>query len=278
MGSHTITYAAVALAIAVISLLVGFFWGRSDLKSKIEIALEKASVALDAREFAMRQQLDEAFAQVARLRPLAEELGAVQERLKREQSKYERMKAEFNATVQGAAAELPANESQSELHPTESADEAIQKLLQSLEAFNAPEDVASASPSGAVADAIVPAPAAPQAQKVEPVVPPPLPAARAVPPAQVPQLRTSAEPVKPTQPAAATHQQPPLPQQPKSAPIPPKKAIPAHPQNVTPAEPRKPAPPPVPKAAPAAPAKSGQTLDEWQEFARQLEALTGKKK
>jgi len=34
----------------------------------------------------------------------------------------------------------------------------------------------------------------------------------------------------------------------------------------------------VRKPAPASAAKPGQTVDEWQEFARQLEALTGKKK
>jgi len=55
-----------------------------------------------------------------------------------------------------------------------------------------------------------------------------------------------------------------MPQPPSPAPIPPPPPIPAQ------AEPRKPA---TPQSA-----KPGQTVDEWQEFARQLEALTGKKK
>ena len=93
MGSHTATYAAAALAIALVALLAGFLWGRSNVKAQIEAAIEEASVSLNAREFTMRQQLDEAFAEVARLRPLAEELTAVQERLKREQSKFNQMRA-----------------------------------------------------------------------------------------------------------------------------------------------------------------------------------------
>lgn len=280
MGSHTATYAIAALAIALVCLFVGFLWGRSDLKSKIESALEKASVALDAREFAMRQQLDEAVAEVARLRPLAEELSAVQERLKREQSKYERMKADFAALNSGPAS-VPANQTEPEPPPMESADEAIHKLLQSLEAFNAPETGSAAASSEAAPQpaSAVPAPVAAQPRKVEPVPPSPVAVAPASPPAQAPQPRTPDEAAKAAQtPAPVPRPQPPAQQQPKPAPLPPQKTIPMQAQNLTPAEPRKIPPPPAPKPAPAPTAKPGQPLDEWQEFARQLEALTGKKK
>ena len=71
MGSTAITYAAIALAIALVCLLGGFLWGRSNLQAGIELAVEREQASLDAREFAMRQQLEDAIAEIARLRPLA---------------------------------------------------------------------------------------------------------------------------------------------------------------------------------------------------------------
>src|SRR3954452_16693770 len=110
MGSSAITYAVVALAVAAVCLIAGFLWGRSNVKAQVEEAVEKEHVALDAREFAMRTQLEDAIAELAKLRPQAEELGRVQKRLEREQTKYTQMKAEFNATM-GIAAESADQES-----------------------------------------------------------------------------------------------------------------------------------------------------------------------
>jgi hypothetical protein len=143
MGSTAITYAGVALAVALVCLLLGFFWGRSNVRSKVEQALEQEHVALDAREFGMRQQLEDAFAEVARLRPQAEELGRVQERLKSEQKKYEQMRAEFNTMLgidapEESTAEESAVQHREPAPSPESADDAIQRLLQSLETFNQP--------------------------------------------------------------------------------------------------------------------------------------------
>ena len=139
MGSHAITYGVVALGIAAACLLAGFVWGRSNVKAQVEEAVEKEHVALDAREFAMRTQLEDAIAEIAKLRPLAEDLGRVQKRLEREQAKYAQMRAEFNVTM-GISSEASAqgnSESEPQSAPTrESADEAIQKLLQSLEVLN----------------------------------------------------------------------------------------------------------------------------------------------
>jgi hypothetical protein len=134
-------YAGVALAVALVCLFLGFFWGRSNVRSKVEQALEQEHVALDAREFGMRQQLDDAFAEVARLRPLAEEVGRVQERLRIEQTKYAQVRAELNTMLgidEGLGSEEVADQPEEPAPAPESADEAIQRLLQSLETFNAP--------------------------------------------------------------------------------------------------------------------------------------------
>jgi len=304
MGSHAITYAVVALAVAVVCLIAGFSWGRSNVRAQIENAVEKEHVALDAREFAMRTQLEDAIAEVAKLRPSAEELVRVQKRLEREQSKYQQMKAEFNA----ATGISSSSEENSELEappvlPDASADEAIQKLLQSLEAFNAP---------GAETPAPLPEPKT--IAPVVPAVPAPLVPAAAVPkpqppvrPALIPETPRPAEPPKaairppqPAPPAPASAQPPvrPVPTEPRKAeplktdppkpaqnviskPAPPIAAPPIVPSKPAPAAnnvPARPAPATPARPALTPPARPGQQVDEWQEFARQLEALTGKKK
>jgi hypothetical protein len=319
MGSHAITYAVVALAVAVVCLIAGFSWGRSNVRAQIENAVEKEHVALDAREFAMRTQLEDAIAELAKLRPSAEELVRVQKRLEREQSKYQQMKAEFNA----ATGISSSSEENSELEappvlPDASADEAIQKLLQSLEAFNAPgaetpaplpepKTIAPVAPA-------VPAPAVPAQAVPAPLVPAPVVPAAAVPkpqppvrPALIPETPRPAEPPKaairppqPAPPAPASAQPPvrPVPTEPRKAeplktdppkpaqnviskPAPPIAAPPIVPSKPAPAAnnvPARPAPATPARPALTPPARPGQQVDEWQEFARQLEALTGKKK
>lgn len=141
MGSTAVIYGVVALALALVCLFLGFFWGRSNVKLKLEQAFEQDHVSLDAREFAMRQQLDDAMAEVARLRPLAEELGRVQERLKLEQSKYEQMKTEFSSTLRSDSKAPGEQEQRLESAPApKSADEAIQRLMQSLETLDKPPE------------------------------------------------------------------------------------------------------------------------------------------
>ena len=284
-------YAVAGLAIAVLCLIVGFLWGRSNVRAQIEQAVEKEHVALDAREFAMRTQLEDAIAEIAKLRPLADELGRVQKRLEREQAKYAQMKADFNATM-GITA-VPSVEGNSEpetqsARTHESADEAIQKLLQSLQVFNDPNVPGDGDPAlrenpEPAPPAIVPTAAVPPTPRI------------AQPPrnAEVPKAGEAARSSAPARPAV-----PPQPKEPVPATtrlsgtvapatgVPPRPPAP-QPQKVAPPEPRKPLPsaPMQPAAAavptrpaPAEPARPGQTVDEWQEFARQLEALTGKKK
>ena len=267
MGSHAITYAVVALAIAAVCLVAGFLWGRSNVRAQIEHAVEKEHVALDAREFAMRTQLEDAIAENVRLRPLAEELGRLQKRLEQEQAKYARMKAEFGSAFGSVEPRMEEPDEPTLNEAPPSADEAIQKLLQSLEAFNAPnaEKPASGEPAKPVQAAPGPATAPPAVAATAPSVPSVQPVPK---PLAVPEFRPAAT----GRPASVS---------PSAAPtdaVPAAARIPA-PQTPAPASaPDTPAPPPVRKPAPASAAKPGQTVDEWQEFARQLEALTGKKK
>src|SRR6185503_3352891 len=132
MGSAAIIYAVVALALALACLAGGFFWGRSNVRAQIEDAVEKEHVALDAREFAMRTQLEDAIAENVRLRPLAEELGRLQKRLEQEQAKYARMKAEFGSAFGSVEPRMEEPDEPTLNEAPPSADEAIQKLLQSL--------------------------------------------------------------------------------------------------------------------------------------------------
>ena len=263
MGSHAVTYAVVALAIAAVCLVAGFLWGRSNVRAQIEHAVEKEHVALDAREFAMRTQLEDAIAENARLRPLAEELARLQKRLEQEQGKYARMKAEFGSSFGAVESKSEEPDEPAQVEAPPSADEAIHKLLQSLEAFNAPnaEKPASAMPASVAPD---PATVAPAAAETAPSIPSVQPTPK---PLAVPEFRpaSSGRAADSPQPAPADA-------------LPAAARVPA-PQTPAPATaPGNPVPAPVRKPASANGAKPGQTVDEWQEFARQLEALTGKKK
>jgi hypothetical protein len=295
MGSHAITYVVVALAIAVACLFGGFVWGRSNLRAQVEEAVEKEHVALDAREFAMRTQLEDAVAELATLRPQAEELGRVQKRLEREQVKYAQMKAEFNVTM-GIAAESAVQESSgSEPQASgDSADEAIQKLLQSLEDLNDPNTPADMEPVvRQSSEPAVPAPPQAAAPTSTPRSPVPVAQAAVMPqprvhtdmpkPAEAARAVASALPVAPPGPRAPV---PALPIQPKTAaafpPTPPRPPLPQapmpQPHKVAAPEQLMPIPNVVAKPSAKEPVKPGQQVDEWQEFARQLDALTGKKK
>lgn len=289
------SYAAVALAIALVCLLAGYFWGRSNVRAQVEEAVEKEHVALDMREFTMRQQLEDAIAENARLRPLAEELGQVQKRLKREQAEYARMKGEFNAATRGGAREASAQEPIQATEPPpppDSADLAIQKLLQSLEAFNEPdakpplveekENTPASAPSvnAAVPTAVKPTPAPPPVQVAETRRPAGLPPAPTPPrPSQPIAATARPEPVREALPVSKP--QPvskPLPvrePQPLSKPLPLTQPQPAKAAQPTPPEPRKPLQTEPRKPAPT---EAGKAVDEWQEFAKQLDALTGRKK
>jgi FtsZ-interacting cell division protein ZipA len=128
MGSTAIVMGAVAVAIALICLLLGYRWGRSKLRSQIEEAIKKERISLDAREFTLREQLDDQMAELVALRAHAEEFASLQgshEKLNREQIRQSESIAESS---QDLPAQMP-----NPTPPFESADAAVQKLLKSIE-------------------------------------------------------------------------------------------------------------------------------------------------
>ena len=84
---HTaILIGAAALGIALLCLLAGYRWGRSNVRSQIEDALDMARVSADAREFALREQLDEKMLEVSELRAQANEVALLRDQLEQLQS------------------------------------------------------------------------------------------------------------------------------------------------------------------------------------------------
>jgi hypothetical protein len=86
MGHTAILIGAAALGIALLCLFAGYRWGRSNVRSQIEDALDMARVSADAREFALREQLDEKMLEVSELRAQADEVSLLREQLEQLQS------------------------------------------------------------------------------------------------------------------------------------------------------------------------------------------------
>jgi hypothetical protein len=138
MGNTVILVGAVALGTGLICLLGGYFWGRSNVRSQIEDALDQSRRIADAREYNLREALEEKMLELSKLRESAEELPRLREKL--EQLKSERMRG--SASGRASAFESANN---SPVEPTlpatvrapapvpESADKAIQNLLKSIE-------------------------------------------------------------------------------------------------------------------------------------------------
>jgi len=101
--------AAFAL-LAVGIFLAGLWMGRRHGQAGVDAALAGERKVAEAREAALREQLDAAREEIAGLRPKVEELAAVRQQLCGEQEKYARMKTDLDAAFKGAAAEaLRAN-------------------------------------------------------------------------------------------------------------------------------------------------------------------------
>ena len=139
MGSSVILVGAVALGTGLICLVCGYFWGRSNVRSQIEDALDKARISADAREFSVREELDDKMLELAELRASAEEVSRLREQV--EQLKSERTRGSVAGRV---SAHANGNNAQCEPMPAEkvepppppppeSADKAIQNLLKSIE-------------------------------------------------------------------------------------------------------------------------------------------------
>lgn len=128
---------AIALAIALICLFSGYFWGRSNVRSQVEDALDKARVSADAREFALRQALDEKMVELAEFSARAEELRGFGERPARLQSKTMHGPGTGNDPAEALENRTPANqvaENQPVTTPVvDSTEKTIQDLLKSIE-------------------------------------------------------------------------------------------------------------------------------------------------
>src|SRR5580658_3665126 len=106
MASSSIVIALIAVAVFLLGLLIGFRQGRG----QVDAAVGNERNVAEAREAATLRQLEGANAEIATLRPKAEELTRVQEQLRNEQTKYAQMKADLDSAFKGAAADaLRAN-------------------------------------------------------------------------------------------------------------------------------------------------------------------------
>jgi hypothetical protein len=138
MPSTFILIGAVALGTGLICLFGGYLWGRSNVRSQIEDALDQSRRIADAREYNLREALEEKMLELSQLRESAEELPRLREKL--EQLKSERMQGSAGGRSNAFA---PANNSLAEPKPPaivhapapdpESADKAIQNLLKSID-------------------------------------------------------------------------------------------------------------------------------------------------
>jgi hypothetical protein len=138
MGSTATLIGAIALATGLACLFFGYLWGRSNVKSRVEDALDQARISADAREFALRQQLDEKMVENAEFRARTEQRPRLQEQL--EQVKLEQMHGSASG---GAAAEELGNaaratpelsgQKQEATPAIDSTEKTIQNFLKSIE-------------------------------------------------------------------------------------------------------------------------------------------------
>ena len=143
MGSTAILIGAVALGTALIFLFLGYRFGRSNVKSQVEGALDMARVSADAREFALREQLDDQMVELGKFRARAEEVLLSQQQLEKVQAAKVQ-----NTPNRSAAAEQPHNgntrrppEPQRGVTPVaQSGEKAMQDFLNSKEAKPKPQD------------------------------------------------------------------------------------------------------------------------------------------
>jgi DNA recombination protein RmuC len=110
MEGLAVVLAVVAVVVFALGLAIGLRHGRSSAGAQREQAVSAERMLAEVRETALREQLDAAKAEVAQLRPMAEELAAVRQKLESEKEKYAQMKADLDAAFKGAAADaLRAN-------------------------------------------------------------------------------------------------------------------------------------------------------------------------
>ena len=105
MENSAILFALIAVAFLLLGLWIGSRKGRSAAQKQLDQALASEHLLAETREAGLREQLEAARAQAAELRPKAEELTRVQERLRNEEAKYAQMKADLDSAFKAAAAD-----------------------------------------------------------------------------------------------------------------------------------------------------------------------------
>ena len=135
MGSSATMIAAVALATGLVCLLCGFFWGRSNVRSQVEDALDRARVSADAREYALREQLEETMLELSRSRARAEELSRSKEQRGQLNSGQVHSSATRETPVNTVQAtqKLPEPKQAPATRAIDSTEKTIQNLLKSME-------------------------------------------------------------------------------------------------------------------------------------------------
>ncbi len=111
MASTTVLISFLAaFVLLLIALWVGYLRGRSGAKSQLDDALTNERRLSETREGALQRRLDDAMLELTALRPKAEEVARLEEKIRNEEAKYAQMKADLDTTFKGAAADaLRAN-------------------------------------------------------------------------------------------------------------------------------------------------------------------------
>jgi hypothetical protein len=138
MGSTVILVGAVALGTGLVCLFCGFLWGRSNVRSQIEDALDQSRISADAREYSVREELDDKMLELSELRARAEELPRLRQQIEQLQSEKMRGVSSSNSNAYGPGNNPPIEQklpekAQEPAPVQESADKAIQNLLNSIE-------------------------------------------------------------------------------------------------------------------------------------------------
>jgi hypothetical protein len=251
MGHSATLIGAVALATGLVCLLCGYLWGRANLKSQIEDAVDLVRRSADAREFDLREQLDQKMLEISRMQETSGSRARTEGRPRSQKQPEQGELEQINASAASGAApgesvstrKRPAAK-QEPVPVVDATETTIQNLLKSMEEkLKQPEE---ASP-------VI-------AQEIPKPPPPKLPAAP--PPAVTQQSPRPAAAQSSYDPSRAVTQK-------IATPAPPK--LPATQPAVATQASTRPSPvkPPATNQRPAA-------KDEWQEFAASLEALRRK--
>lgn len=235
MGHTATLIGAVALASGLICLLCGFLWGRSNLRSQVEDAVDLVRRSADAREFDLREQLDQKMLELSQFRAQAEG----RPRSQKQAEQVNASTASDAATESGNMRKRPAPKQEPPPPQIDQTEKTIQNLLKSMEErLKQPEEAVIAQ------------------EILNPPAPKPL---AAPPPAVAQQSPRPAAPQSSPEPSQVVTQK-------SATPAPPK--LPAtQPAFATQATTR-------PSSAKQPATSQRQAVkDEWQEFAASLEAL-----